>query len=97
MSTNINNTLLQQFVLKKVGDTMTANEARDIGVQDNYNKYAEEKDEVEISMDEILDDDDLYADFATLYVQELEENNAEDEEKKKEEQAKVGQKGEAKA
>ena len=51
-----------------------------------------------LDLDEIMDDSDLYAQFATMYVDEQDKKSeAADDEKQKEEAAKVQDKGESKA
>lgn len=96
MSTNINANLLKNFIVKTLGaDHITAQQAQKVGI--DADKYAEANvDENNyLELDEILQDTDLYEQFATMYVQEKEENKAVDEEKAKEEEAKVKDKNEA--
>ncbi len=99
MSTNINANILKNFIVKTIGaDKLTRNEAQKYDI--NANKYAEANiDENNyLELDEILQDSDLYAQFATMYVDAQEEKaEAADEEKQKEEALKVQDKGESKA
>lgn len=98
MSTNINANILKNFIVKTIGaDKLTRNEAQKYDI--NANKYAEANiDENNyLELDEILQDSDLYAQFATMYVEVQEEKaEAADEEKQKEEALKVQDKGESK-
>ena len=50
-----------------------------------------------MDLDEILDNEDLYEQFATMYVEEKDKEAEVDSEKEKEEAAKVQDKGESKA
>ncbi len=97
MSTNINTQLLKKFIIKQIGLRFDEKEARDLKMLKEYNN-AVGQDEADIPIEGILDDEDLYAQFATMYTAEIEKNNEEvDKEKEKEEQNKVNEKNEAKA
>jgi len=89
MSTNINANLLNNFIISKVGNDLTMKEAQKLGVESEYNAAAEELDETIIDINDFTDD--LLAEFATLYVEETENNKSEakDKEKQKEEQVAV--------
>lgn len=92
MSTNINANLLKNFIIKTIGaDKLTQTEAQKYDIK--ADKYVEaNKDENQyLELDEILQDSDLYEQFATMYVEAKEQENdaAVNEEKEK----KVGEKG----
>lgn len=99
MSTNINANVLKNFIVKTIGaDKLTHNQAQKFDIDGK--KYAEaNKDEnAYLELDEILQDSDLYEQFATMYVEEQDKDKAAaDEEKEKEEASKVQDKGESKA
>ena len=98
MSTNINTQSLKKFIMQtlNVGQKLDSMEAKKLGVLDEYNN-AVGQDEIDISAEDVLDNEDLYAQFATMYTAEIEKNNEVDKEKEKEEQNKVNEKNEAKA
>lgn len=98
MSTNINTQSLKKFIMQtlNVGQKLNSMEAKKLGVLDEYNN-AVGQDEIDISVEDVLDNEDLYAQFATMYTAEIEKNNEVDKEKEKEEQNKVNEKNEAKA
>ncbi len=98
MSTNINTQSLKKFIMQtlNVGQKLDSMEAKKLGVLDEYNN-AVGQDEIDISVEDVLDNEDLYAQFATMYTAEIEKNNEVDKEKEKEEQNKVNEKNEAKA
>lgn len=98
MSTNINANLLKNFIVKTVGaDKLTRNEAQRYDI--DANKYTEANTDSNeyLDLDEILDDKDLYEQFATMYVEEQDKENEVNSEKEKEEANKVQDKGESKA
>ena len=99
MSTNINANVLKNFIIKTVGaDKLTRNEAQKYDI--DANKYQESNSDENnyLELDEIMQDSDLYAQFATMYVEEQDKKSeAADDEKQKEEAAKVQDKGESKA
>ena len=98
MSTDINTQSLKKFIMQtlNVGQKLDSMEAKKLGVLDEYNN-AVGQDEIDISVEDVLDNEDLYAQFATMYTAEIEKNNEVDKEKEKEEQNKVNEKNEAKA
>lgn len=96
MSTNINTQSLKKFIIKQIGLRFDEKEARDLKMLKEYNN-AVGQDVDDISIEEILDNKDLYTQFATMYTAEIEKNNEVDKEKEKEEQNKVNEKNEAKA
>lgn len=96
MSTNINTQSLKKFIIKQIGLRFDEKEARDLKMLKEYNN-AVGQDVDDISIEEILDNKDLYTQFATMYTAEIEKNNKVDKEKEKEEQNKVNEKNEAKA
>ena len=99
MSTNINANVLKNFIIKTVGaDKLTRNEAQKYDIDANKYQEANIDENNYLELDEIMQDSDLYAQFATMYVEEQDkESEAADDEKQKEEAAKVQDKGESKA
>ena len=96
MNTNINASLLKTFILEKVGDKLNADEAQKLKITDEYENLAEELDQTEIHFEDIVQDEDLYEQFAVLYTEEKEQKAAaKDEEAEKEEQNKVQDKNQA--
>ena len=93
MTTHINSNILKSFLLEKVGRTLDYKEAVSLDVKNEYNKMLEEtQDTLELYLDDFLDDtdSDLYQKFATLYIEEKDnEAEAKNEEKEKEKQNKV--------
>ena len=84
MATNINASLLQNFIIKNVGKDLTAQEAQKLGIEDQYNLASEELDETIIDINDFTDD--LLAEFSVLYVTEQEKKaQAKDKEQEKEE------------
>lgn len=84
MATNINASLLQNFIIKNVGKDLTAKEAQKLGIEDQYNLASEELDETIIDINDFTDD--LLAEFSVLYVTEQEKKaQAKDKEQEKEE------------
>ena len=94
--TSINNFVLKNFILDKVGYSLDLQEARNLGIDGVYNKVANELDVDDgFEIDDILYNDKLYEQFATLYVTETEEkeetiNKEKEEEKLKKVQDKNG-------
>ena len=99
MSTNINSNVLKNFIIKTVGaDKLTRNEAQKYDIDANKYQEANIDENNYLELDEIMQDSDLYAQFATMYVEEQDKKSeAADDEKQKEEAAKVQDKGESKA
>jgi len=99
MSANINANVLKNFIVKTIGgDKLFQNQAQRFKVDENAYAEANVDENAYLDLDEILDNKDLYAQFATMYVDEQENDKAAvDEEKQKEEALKVQDKGESKA
>ena len=99
MSTNINANVLKNFIIKTVGaDKLTRNEAQKYDIDANKYQEANIDENNYLELDEIMQDSDLYAQFATMYVEEQDKKSEiADKEKQKEEAAKVQDKGESKA
>ncbi len=97
MSNNINATVLKNFIIKSIGgDKLTEKNAKGYDIKQDKFSEADVDDNGDLNLDEILNDKDLYAQFATLYVEEKEQKaDAKDAEKEKEEQTKVKDKSEA--
>ena len=94
--TTVNTRQLYQFIQNKVGNTLTQKEAQKLGLEKEYTEASLEQEVDEIQIDDIIEDKDLYAQFATLYVEDKEKaQEAKDKEKEKEEQNKVQDKNEA--
>ncbi len=93
--TSINNFVLKNFILDKIGNSLNLQEARDLDIEDAYQEAYAELGTDEIEIEDILDNDELYEQFATLYVTETEEEEAIDKEKEEEERNKVQGKNEA--
>ena len=91
MSTQINANILKNFIVKTIGaDKLAQNKAQGFGIDKNEFAEANENDNNYLELDEILDNDDLYAQFATMFVEEQEAKaNEKDAEKEKEEKNKV--------
>ena len=99
MSTNINANVLKNFIVKTLGaDKITHNQAQKFDISQDKYVEANKDENTYLELDEILDDTDLYNQFATMYVEEQDKDKAaRNEEKEKEEAAKVQDKGESKA
>ena len=67
--TTVNTQQLYQFIQNKVGNTLTQKEALKLGLEKEYNDVSLDLDVEEIDIDDIIEDKDLYAQFATLYVE----------------------------
>lgn len=84
MSTNISSNLLKTFILSKIGgDTMDRREAKDLSVSDTKFEDTDIDKSDDLDIDEIMDDKELYEQFATMYVEEDEKKTAKDEEEEK--------------
>ena len=71
MSTNINANVLKNFIIKTVGaDKLTRNEAQKYDIDANKYQEANIDENNYLELDEIMQDSDLYAQFATMYVEE---------------------------
>ena len=98
MSTNINANLLKNFIVKTIGgDKMFQQQAQKVGVEGSKFAEADTDENAYLDLDEILQDTDLYEQFATMYVEEQDKESAVDAEKEKEEENKVKDKGQSKA
>ena len=98
MSTNINANVLKNFIVKTIGaEKLTQSQAQKYDI--NADKYTEANtdENAYLDLDEILDNEDLYEQFATMYVEEQDKESAVDAEKEKEEENKVKDKGNSKA
>ena len=100
MSTNINANVLKNFIVKTIGaDKLTQTQALKYDI--DADKYAEaniDENTYFLDLDEILEDSDLYEQFATMYIEEKDkEREAADAEYEKEQALKVQDKGESKA
>ena len=97
MSTEVSANVLKSFLANDLGiRKLDRNQAQKYDI--DADKYAEvDKDENGIEIDEILQDSDLYEQFATLYLEEQDKENSVNAEQEKEEEAKVKDKGESKA
>ncbi len=90
MAANINTNVLMNFIVKTVGSKhMNENQAQKLGIDirdyDEANVDANDY----LDIDEILDNSELYEQFATMFVDEKDKRETRDEEKDKEERAKV--------
>ena len=99
MSANINANVLKNFIVRTIGaEKLTQSQAKKYDI--DADKYAEantDENTYYLDLDEILDDKDLYEQFATMYVEEKDKEAEVDSEKEKEEATKVQDKGESKA
>lgn len=90
MSTNINSNLIKTYILNTVGNQLTQKEAQGLGLEDEFASVTEELDVNALDFDDIVQNDELYEQFAVLYTTEKEkEAEAKDKEKQKEEQISV--------
>ena len=91
MSTQINANILKNFIVKTIGaDKLAHDKAQSFDIDNNKFDEVNENDNNYLEIDEILDDHDLYEQFATLFVEEKEKKaNELDAEKEKEEKNKV--------
>ena len=94
--TTINTQQLYQFVKKEIGTSLDAREAKSLGLEDEYDAVIGEQELDEVFIDDVLADNDLYAQFATMLVEKQEkEQAAKDKEQEKEEQMQVKDKNNA--
>ncbi len=90
MSANINANVLKNFIVKTIGaGHLTESAARKVGIEKNQFEDANIDENNYLELDEILQDSELYEQFATMYVEEQDKKAETDQEKEKEEQAKV--------
>ena len=98
MSTNINANVLKNFIVKTIGaEKLTQSQAQKYDIDEDKYTEANTDENAYLDLDEILDDKDLYEQFATMYVEEKDKENEVNSEKEKEEAVKVQDKGESKA
>ena len=91
MSAHINANILKNFIVKTIGaDKLAHNKAQSFNIDNDKFEEANENDNNYLEIDEILDNKDLYEQFATMYVEEQDKKAEEkDAEKEKEENNKV--------
>ena len=91
MSAQINASLLKNFIVKTIGaDKLTAKNAQEYNINKNEFNEANKDENNYLELDEILENSDLYEQFATLFVEDREKKaEAKDSEKEKEENTKV--------
>ena len=91
MSAHIDSNILRNFIVKTIGaDKLAHDKAQGFDIDNDKFSEANENDNNYLEIDEILDDDDLYSKFATMFVEEQERKADEkDAEKEKEEKNKV--------
>ena len=96
MATNIDPGVLRNFIVEKLGtQKITQPQAQQYGVDAKEFQEANQDENEYLDLDEIMNDDDLCARFATMYTEDLEERNETDPEKEKEEETKVKDKNES--
>ena len=95
--TTISTNLLKNWILRNVGNELTANEAQKLGTKTEFNDAIEELDTDTLDVADILENTDLdiYEQFATLCTNEKDKAYAKDKEQEKEEQNKVKNKNQA--
>ena len=91
MSTHINAHQLKDFIIKTIGaDKLEKSQTIKFNIKDDEFETANLDENNYLELDEIIQDDDLYDKFATLFVEEQKKNAEEvDEEKAKEDEIKV--------
>ena len=99
MSANINANVLKNFIVRTIGaEKLTQSQAQRYDIDaDKYTEANTDENTYYLDLDEILDDKDLYEQFATMYVEEKDKEAEVNAEKEKEEATKVQDKGESKA
>ena len=97
MSNYINSNLLKNFIVQTIGDNkIHKNHAQYQGIKTEDFIEADLDEDNYLDLDEILDNDDLYKQYATLYVNDLEKKQeAKDKETEKEEQNQIKDKNKA--
>ena len=96
--TNINANILKNFIVKNLGVYhLTRQDAIKNGIDTKMFAEANTDENNYLEINEILDNEDLYEQFATMFVQEQENKTVKDKDKEKEEQSKVTDKSNAKA
>lgn len=91
MSANINANVLKNFIIKNIGaNHLTEKTAQKAGISKDQFDEANVDENKYLELDEILQDNDLYEQFATMYVAEQDDKaKAKDEETEKKEQTQV--------
>jgi len=91
MAPQINSNILKNFIVKTIGaDKLAHDRAQSFHINNDKFADANENDNNYLEIDEILDNKDLYEQFATMFVEEQEKKADEkDAEKDKEEKNKV--------
>ena len=98
MSANINANVLKNFIVRTIGaEKLTQSQAQRYDIDADKYTEANTDENAYLDLDEILDDKDLYEQFATMYVEEKDKEAEVNSEKEKEEATKVQDKGESKA
>ena len=97
MSTGINTSDIQNFFIQKFhSNKISIDDAKQLGIDVEQYKYADENDNNTFEINEIADVKDLYAAFVSVVQKDADTVEAKDEEKEKAEENKVKQKEEAK-
>lgn len=91
MSAQINANVLKNFIVKTIGaDKLSAKHAQKYDISADKFEEANKDENNYLELDEILDNSDIYKQFATMFVEESENKaDAKDAEKEKEEETKV--------
>lgn len=90
MTANINENILKNFIVKTIGAKhLTEKQAQKVSIDTDKFEEANIDENNYLELDEILNDTDLYEQFATMYVEEQDKKSEADKDKEKEEQAKV--------
>ena len=98
MSNNINANVLKNFIVKTIGsEKLTQAQAQKVDIDANKYTEANVDENAYLDLDEIMDDKDLYEQFATMYIEEQDKETEANAEKEKEEEAKVKDTGESNA
>ena len=89
MSAHINSNLLTNFIKRTIGgNKLTHEKANNLNINENKFDEADTNDNNFLEIDEILEDKDLYEQFATMF-EEAEEEKNKDTKKDKDEELKV--------
>lgn len=91
MANNINPNLLKNFIVKTIGaNHLTEKTAQKHGIDANKFQEANADENIYLELDEILQDDDLFKQFAVMYNEDKDKKAAaKDKEQEKEEQIAV--------
>lgn len=92
MSAHINETAFRNFFIKEVGgDKISHDKAKALHIDDDKFEEANDNDNNYLEINEVLEDKDLYAQFASMYIEaeEAKSDSEKDAEKEKEEKNKV--------